>query len=248
MPIHRHYQRPAVANGIAVACLLHEATASVGHDPPVFRNLDRAVIPRSTEETIMLSSTIVPKPCDLSGSYNFADCCKGLAMALPGVDYIGEDDDAAVVADSIGISAADCVLLDARVGGRPVTLMCISSATWHQSDEMVWVLELKRILEGEGKKAVLVPERFVRRQPRLRNALSLAEAGSCAIRAGDRMRVLSHLIEYGDATLVELAALVSAPDPVSAIFGLIVDGCLEMNLNAPIMPNSMIRIAEPKLL
>lgn len=174
---------------------------------------------------------------------DFHNACRVLAAALPGVELMGDCPDAQSIGDWIGLERSDYVALDARVSGRHTTLLCVPYASWHSTDTMEVLTSLKELLSVLERRVVLVPEGFIRRQPRLGNAMLIAGSGHASLTSSDRMRVLAALIEEDSATLLELASLVESSDPVSSILRLVCEGCLEIDLNRPILPTSLVRMA-----
>lgn len=173
---------------------------------------------------------------------DFDSACRVLAMALPNVELIGDCPDAASIGDWIGLNRSDYVALDARVAGRATTLLCVPSRSWHCGETMEMLTSLRELLAVVDRRVVLVPESFIRRQPRLSNAALIAGSSHAGITASDRMRILAVLIEEDSATVLELASLVHSCDPVSSILRLVCEGSLQIDLERPILPTSLVRI------
>lgn len=140
----------------------------------------------------------------------------------------------------LGLGGSDFALINVAIGMRPVALVCVPERHWRDASMMVTFRELKRVAKGFGETVVLLPEGFVMRQPRLENAMLIAETRGAAMTATDRMSILGRLLEDGSATLSELASGIRHPDPVSAVLSLVTSGLLDMNLNAAILPTSVI--------
>jgi hypothetical protein len=144
------------------------------------------------------------------------------------------------LAIDLGLDHRDLALVHIEIGRKPVVLAAIPSRLWHDGDAMALLRELKSRCHVQGENLVLVPERFVLRQPRLDNAVLMAGSRSTAMPTSDRMMVLGHLIEHGSATLMELAAQIRHPDPVTALLGMVSAGLIDMNLDRPILPTSLV--------
>lgn len=169
-----------------------------------------------------------------------------LLKVLPEFDRLGDGSDVIRDAALLGIDIAQVAAADVMLGRRSVSLLCISSRLWNSPDEMEVVFHLKRELYREGRDVLLVPEQFVRRQPRLENAAFLAGMPDVRITGTERLSILAYLGLYEAVPLSELAALISGDDPVSGILKLVVDGALEMNLDETILHSSMVRLARAR--
>jgi hypothetical protein len=155
-----------------------------------------------------------------------------LIAAHPMVTGLGGNDDAEDAAISCGLDLDDFAVFDVRVGSRRATLVCVPTRNWNDPTIMKVFFRAKAAISELGHTAVLVPQAFIQRQPRLDTA-------------SDRMAILAHLIENGNGTLWELAMLVKSLDPVSAILHLTTTGALRIDLNSAITPASILTMGEP---
>jgi hypothetical protein len=146
-------------------------------------------------------------------------------------------------AEDLGLDERDFAVVHVSVDRRRVALAAIPSRLWHDSDAMALFRELKAACAILGEHVVLVPEGFINRQPRLDNAMLMAGSRHIVVPIGDRMSILEHLLENGSATLSELASGLRHPDPVNAIMAMVTGGLLDMNLDRPIMPTTIVTMA-----
>lgn len=146
-------------------------------------------------------------------------------------------------AEDLGLDERDFAAVHVRVDKRAVVLAAIPSRIWHSSDAMALLHELKARCSLLGEHVVLVPEGFIGRQPRLDNAMLLRGARDVIMPISDRMSVLQHLIENGNSSIMELATCIRHPDPISAIMGMVTSGLLDMDLDRPIAPYSVVSMA-----
>ena len=146
-------------------------------------------------------------------------------------------------AEELGLDERDFALVHVSVDRRSVALVAIPTRLWHDNKAMTLFHELKAGCAILGEHVVLVPEGFITRQPRLDNAMLMASARDVVMPISDRMSILEHLMETGSATLSELASGLRHPDPVNAIMGMVTSGLLDMNLDRPIMPNTVVTMA-----
>lgn len=170
---------------------------------------------------------------------------EALVMAFPGIRRLPDDDLVVEAAVELGFQPHDLVAVQVAIGHRELDLVIVPTRI-RRRDGMSLFFELKSAAAVAGRTVILVPESFVRREPRLTNAFVIAEAAETAVGATDRMRMLVHLIESGgSAPLLDLAGLVSSGDPVAGVLGLVVEGGLHMDLDARLMPSSQVHLVEP---
>lgn len=172
---------------------------------------------------------------------------EALVMAFPGIRRLPDDDHVEEAAFELGFQPHDLVVVQVAVGHRELDLVIVPTKV-RRRDGMSMFFELKSAAAARGRTVILVPESFVRREPRLTNAFVIAEAAETTVGPTDRMRMLVHLIESGgSAPLLDLAGLVSSGDPVAGVLGLVVEGGLHMNLDNRLMPSSRVHLMEPGL-
>lgn len=172
---------------------------------------------------------------------------EALVMAYPGIRRLPDDHGIEETAAELGLEPHELVVVPVAIGHRAVDLVVVPTRTRRRGG-MPLFFELKASAATIGRTVVLVPESFVRREPRLTNAFVIAEAAETAVGATDRMRMLVHLIENGgSAPLLDLAGLVNSVDPVAGVLGLVVEGGLHMDLDARLMPSSQVHLVEPGL-
>lgn len=168
---------------------------------------------------------------------------EALVRANRSVSYLGSNEEIAEMARDLGLEDHEHVSIDVRVRGRRASLVCVPSRLWNRPGAMALFFELKGASAALGHRVILVPESFIRRQPRLDNALMISGAADIEICASDRMSILEFLLENGGGTLSDVASLVRHPDPVSAVLHLVTVGALDIDLDAAILPASEVRFA-----
>ncbi|MFD2649143.1 hypothetical protein ACFSX5_15240 [Devosia albogilva] len=168
-----------------------------------------------------------------------------LVLVHPSVKRLLDDGAVEDMADDLMIGADDFTTFNVAVSGREVTLVCICHAAW-RSEERHAFFELKAVAATSGRTVVLVPEGFIRREPRLANATMIAGAAGAEIGLTDRMKILTHLIDNGgSAPLLDLAGMVRGEEPVSAVMALVVEGGLYIDLDSPILPGTEVHLVQP---
>jgi hypothetical protein len=159
---------------------------------------------------------------------------------------LGRNDEIEQLSLEVGLAEFDLVCFDVRIRNRRASIVCVPSRLWNRPGAMSMFFELKAEAATLGHRVVLVPESFVRRQPRLDNARLVSAAADIQINATDRMSILEFLLENGGGTLSDVASLVRHPDPVGAILHLVTVGALDIDLNAPILPATEVRFASAR--
>lgn len=143
-----------------------------------------------------------------------------------------------------GFRPFDVAVEALRMGCRAVTLVCAPYLTWHRDGPQL--MALKRAAADQGQRVVLIPESAVQRQPRLNTALAIADAVGTHIPPTARMQILAHIVENGgSASINDCANAVTHPDPVAAIFQMISDGVLAVDLSRALLPHSVVSLATP---
>jgi hypothetical protein len=170
---------------------------------------------------------------------------EALILAHPSVIRLSDNGSIEDMADALMIGADDFAAINVAVFGRAVTLVCVCSAAWRGPARHLF-FELKAAAAVGGRNVILVPERFIRREPRLTNALMIAGAQGAEIGLSDRMKILAHLVENGgSAPLLDLAVMVRGEEPVSAIMALVVEGGLYIDLDGTILPSTSVHLVQP---
>jgi len=161
--------------------------------------------------------------------------------AISPMDVVEADEDAV---RSYGFDPDDFALFRVRARARQVTLICIPTRLWTDPVSMVLFMKAKSAIGYLGRDAILVPQSFIQRQPRLDNAIMIHRAADLDIAPTDRMAILAHLIENASGSLSDLATLVRGPDPVSAVLHLVTAGVLQIDLDRTFLPTSTLTMAE----
>lgn len=170
---------------------------------------------------------------------------EALILVHPSVRRLTDDRAVDDLADDLMIASEDFTVLKVELGRREVYLVCVSNAAWRNRSRHSF-FALKALAAKTDRTVVLVPESFIRREPRLSNAMMIASAAGAEIGLSDRMKLLAHLIDNGgSAPLVDLAVLVRGEDPISAIMALVVEGGLYVDLEKPILPGTEVHLVQP---
>lgn len=168
---------------------------------------------------------------------------EALMLSNRDVHHVGPHDEVAELAAELGLQPHEFCSFDVRVAGRRACLVCVPSRLWHKPEVMEVFHELKVISNLHGYHVILVPESFIRRQPRLDNAFLVAGTADAKVSPTDRMCILAHLIENDSATLYELSGLVRHGDPISCVLHLVTTGALQLDLNSRITPHSLVQLS-----
>jgi hypothetical protein len=170
---------------------------------------------------------------------------EALVLVHPSVRRLTDDRVPDDLADDLMIPAEDFTAIKVALGRREVYLVCVCNAAWRGHGRHAF-LELKTLAATMGHTVVLVPESFIRREPRLTNAMMIAGAEGAEIGLTDRMKLLAHLIDNGgSAPLLDLAVMVRGEEPISAIMALVVEGGLYVDLDKPILPATEVHLVQP---
>lgn len=170
---------------------------------------------------------------------------EALVLVHPSVRRLTDDRVPDDLADDLMIAAEDFTAIKVALGRREVYLVCVCNAAWRGHGRHAF-FELKAMAATMGHTVVLVPESFIRREPRLTNAMMIAGAAGAEIGLTDRMKLLAHLIDNGgSAPLLDLAVMVRGEEPVSGIMALVVEGGLYVDLDKPILPATEVHLVQP---
>lgn len=167
-----------------------------------------------------------------------------LIAAYPGIypmDIEEADEDAV---RAYGFESDDFAVFRVRARTRTVTLICVPTRLWTDPVSMVLFIKARAAIGFLGRDAILVPQSFIQRQPRLDNAMMIHRTADLDIAPTDRMAILAHLIENASGSLSDLATLVRGPDPVSAVLHLVTAGVLQIDLDRTFLPTSTLTMAE----
>lgn len=171
---------------------------------------------------------------------------EALVLVHPATKRLQDDDLIERMADDLMIGPDDFTALKVSISGRKIYLVCVCNAAWRSPGRQVF-FELKALAAAHGHTVMLVPEAFIRREPRLSNAMLIASAEGAEIGLSDRMKILAHLVDHGgSAPLLDLATMVRGDEPVSAIMALVVEGGLYMDLDRRILPSSEVHLVQPQ--
>lgn len=128
-----------------------------------------------------------------------------------------------------------------KLASRSVTLVAVPSDLWMDGARRARVLALKHAAARSGRRVIVVPEGVLRREPRLGNAVLMAQAARAIIGAEDRIAVMAALAEEPGMVLGDLIQLVRhEPDRVAAVLSLARSGVADVDRRKPIGPLSAI--------
>lgn len=169
---------------------------------------------------------------------------EALILSHRGVSYVGEHDEVAEIGIELGLERHDFCTLEVRIKDRRVVVVCVPSRHWQSKATMETFHELKALSVLHGYTVLLVPQSFIQRQPRFDNAMLVSPTAGVTVSPSDRMSILGHLIEHGDASVYELASLVKHGDPISCVLHLVTTGALHLDLNTRITPHTLIGLSQ----
>ncbi|CAN7372910.1 hypothetical protein [Devosia sp. LjRoot3] len=167
---------------------------------------------------------------------------EALLLSHRSIHFVGEHDEVSELCIALGLERHDFCALEVRIKSRRAVLICVPGRLWQRSDDMSVFHDVKLVSATHGYQVILVPENFIRRQPRLDNAMLISGTAKVHVSPTDRMSILGHLIEHGDASIYDLAGLVKHGDPISAVLHLVTTGALYLDLNSRITPHSIINL------
>lgn len=170
---------------------------------------------------------------------------RDLVDAHPTSSYVGGNAAIENMAVHLGFEPHDLAIADIRLNGKVITVICVPHRIWNRPYSMGRAIDLRFQARFVGHSAILVPQAFVDREPRLENSRLLAGTAKVKVDATSRMVILGHLIESGPCCLAELAALVPHTDPFGAVLHLVTTGAVSIQMDRSISPYSMIEIARP---
>lgn len=94
----------------------------------------------------------------------------------------------------------------------------------------------------DGRRLVFATAATIRAEPRYATVKLVMACRHTPVSAGDRVRILHHLDECGSASLVECAGAVqNHSDGVAAVLALAVEGFIALDIDRPILPETMLR-------
>lgn len=161
-----------------------------------------------------------------------------LIKACPCSHSLGDDAVIRKALDAAGLTSviAHRVSYKANV----MTIIVVPGGIWHEKLPMLRIRAIKRERSAATRRVCIIPESVVHRQPRLSNSQYISNAAQVWVPPEDRMAVLLHLIENGYSTVIDCAREVKSAPPVAAVFQMISDGTLMIDLDKPILPHSRI--------
>ncbi|WP_162783607.1 hypothetical protein [Devosia naphthalenivorans] len=165
-----------------------------------------------------------------------------LIRMQPGMDHSGGNDTISSMALQSGFKWSDLVITSVAMCSRNFTLIGVPMRHWHRPDTMARIHALKSAAIDAGHRCVLVPENAVQKQPRLENATLIDGSRNVEATATERMALLACLIEFGDCSLSDCATLFHGNDPYGAILNLAAKGIVNMDLDVPIGPHSLVKL------
>ncbi len=128
-----------------------------------------------------------------------------------------------------------------QLATRTATLVAVPSDLWRDGARRARALALKQAAARSGRRVVVMPEGALRREPRLGNAVLMAQAAQAAIGAEDRIAVMAALAEEPGMVLGDLIQLVRhEPDRVAAVLSLARSGVVDVDRRKPIGPLSAV--------
>ena len=172
-----------------------------------------------------------------------------LISASPSIALLEPDKLVSGLAAGVGLDARNLVVLRVIVGVIPVTLLVVPATCWNSPMDRLKLFEVKSAAAFLGHRAVLVPEGFIQRQPRLNNC-RLIEKSDVHVTADQRVGIMAYLIENGPTALIDLAKAMRHDTPVAGILHLAADGVVEIDSGRTIGPYTTVRLpdaAQPQL-
>ncbi|WP_338609804.1 hypothetical protein V6617_06305 [Pelagibacterium nitratireducens] len=161
-----------------------------------------------------------------------------LIKACPCSHSLGDDAVIRKALDAAGLTSVIAHRLSYKA--NVMTIIVVPGSIWHEPLPMLRIRAIKRERHGNNRRTCIIPESVVHRQPRLSNSQYISNAAQVWVPPEDRMAVLLHLIENGYSTVIDCAREVKSAPPVAAVFQMISDGTLMIDLDKPILPHSRI--------
>jgi hypothetical protein len=132
-------------------------------------------------------------------------------------------------------------VLRVKLTSKVVTVVAVPSDVWMDGARRARVLALKRAAVHSGRRMTVLPEGALRREPRLGNALVMAQASQTTMCAEDRIAVMAALVEEPGLALGDLIQIVRhGPDRVAAVLSLARSGVVDVERRRPIGPLSQV--------
>lgn len=163
-----------------------------------------------------------------------------LITARPECELIGVNEAVADLAPCYRIERHDFVAINLRLRGSLITAIGVPTRVWHSPRGKGQILLLKRDLESVRQPSIVIAERIIRRQPRLRNLELLDQAQETVTSPTGYFELMKAVIEQGSVPIVDCAAMLGGSRPVEAVLSLVATGHLAMNLEAPIGPFTLV--------
>lgn len=167
-----------------------------------------------------------------------------LVSAHPETSYLGADSLVEHLAGQEGFGPHELAIIRVLISASRHTIICVPERLWNGPSSKRQLIAVRRAANRVGRNAILVPEAFIQRQPRLSNARAVEAASSVVVTAEQRMAVLVHLIENGYSTLYDCACAVNHDSPFSCVLHLVSIGALRMDDSRPLSPNTRIDLPE----
>lgn len=167
-----------------------------------------------------------------------------LVSAHPDTIYLGPDSLVESMARHEGFASTDLAILRVLIAASRHTLICVPERIWHGPSSKLRLITVRRTANRAGRNAILVPETFIQRQPRLSNSRAIEAASNVVVTAEHRMAVLVHLIENGYSTLYDCACAINHESPFSCVLHLVSIGALRMDHRRALSPHTRIDLPE----
>lgn len=161
--------------------------------------------------------------------------------ALPGVVAASPDPVCEALWRGACLRDERLAVLRVKLTSKVVTVVAVPSDIWTDGARRARVMALKRAAARSGRRMTLLPEGALRREPRLGNALVMAQAAQTTIGAEDRIAVMAALAEEPGIALGDLIQIVRhGPDRVAAVLSLARSGVVDVERRKPIGPLSRV--------
>jgi hypothetical protein len=119
------------------------------------------------------------------------------------------------------------------------TIVCVEDKYWRDVEIIKRFKEVKRIADALGHTLLMVPGSLVERHWN-QHGVTMSDV---RISASDRLNVVRHLLLNGRSTLSQVAAQLRHPEPIPAVLQLAVAGILDIDLDAPIFPGTLVSMS-----
>lgn len=161
-----------------------------------------------------------------------------LVEACPFSYAIGEDASIRQSLDRLGLDKVIAHRVNYR--SNVMTIMVVPGGIWHEQSLMDRIRAIKHKQSVGNRRVRIIPESAIHRQPRLSNSRMISNAVDVWVPPEDRMAILLHLIENGYSTVIDCAREVKAAPPMAAIFQMVAEGTLLLDLDQRILPHSRV--------